>query len=81
MTLQSFKSNWYTSDSVNSKKKNVYIRDTSCSTGPLRNVSMQMPGNITKTSLFKYIENFISKNWKISDKKTSDIFFIFLLKT
>ena len=32
---------------------------------------------ITKTRLFKYIENFISKNWKFSDKKL----FIFLLKT
>ena len=35
---------------------------------------------ITKTSLFKYIENLTSKNWKISDKKI-DIFFLFLLKT
>ena len=25
---------------------------------------------ITKTRLFKYIENFISKNWKFSDKNT-----------
>ena len=25
---------------------------------------------ITKTRLFKYIENFTSKNWKFSDKKT-----------
>ena len=25
--------------------------------------------SITKTRLFKYIENFISKNWKFSDKK------------
>ena len=31
--------------------------------------------NITKTRLFKYIENFTSKNWKFSDKKT-DIFHI-----
>ena len=31
---------------------------------------------ITKTPLFKYIENFISKNWKISDKKNSDSFHI-----
>ena len=30
---------------------------------------------ITKTRLFKYIENFISKNWKFSDKN-SDIFHI-----
>ena len=29
--------------------------------------------NITKTYLFKYIENFASRNWKFSDKK-SDIF-------
>ena len=35
---------------------------------------------ITKTRLFKYIENFTTKNWKFSDKN-SDIFFIFLLKT
>ena len=35
---------------------------------------------ITKTRLFKYIENFTSKNRKFSDKKTL-IFFIFLLKT
>ena len=34
---------------------------------------------ITKTHLFKYIENFTSKNGKISDKKTLK-FFIFLLK-
>ena len=30
--------------------------------------------NITKTCLFKYIENFTTKNWKFSDKN-SDIFF------
>ena len=30
---------------------------------------------ITKNSLFKYIENFITKNWKFSDKN-SDIFHI-----
>ena len=29
---------------------------------------------IMKTCLFKYIEHFISKNWKFSDKKNSDIF-------
>ena len=32
-----------------------------------------------KTRLFKYIENFTSKNWKFSNKKTL-IFFTFLLK-
>ena len=31
--------------------------------------------NITKTSLFKYIENFTTKKWKLSDKN-SDIFHI-----
>ena len=31
---------------------------------------------ITKTRLFKYTENFISKNWKFSDKRNSDIFHI-----
>ena len=30
---------------------------------------------ITKTTLFKYTENFTTKNWKFSDKK-SDIFHI-----
>ena len=34
--------------------------------------------SITLTLPFKYIENFTSKNWKFSDKKTL-IFFIFLL--
>ena len=34
---------------------------------------------ITKTRLFKYIENFTTKNWKFSDKIL--IFFKFLLKT
>ena len=34
-----------------------------------------MKTNITKTHLFKYIENFTSKNGKFSDKKT-DIFHI-----
>ena len=31
--------------------------------------------NITKTRLFKYIENFTTKNWKFSGKN-SDIFLI-----
>ena len=35
---------------------------------------------ITKTRLFKYIENFTTKNWKFSDKN-SNIFSTFLLKT
>ena len=37
------------------------------------------PDNITKTSLFKYTENFTTKKWKFSDK-LFDTFFIFLLK-
>ena len=41
--------------------------------------SMSPMLHIMKTRLFKYIENFTSKNWKFSDKKL--IFFIFLLKT
>ena len=36
--------------------------------------------NITKTCLFKYIENCTCKNSKFSDKKLR-YFFIFLLKT
>ena len=35
---------------------------------------------ITKTSLFKYTENFPTKKWKFLDKN-SVFFFIFLLKT
>ena len=33
--------------------------------------------NITKTRLFKYIENFTSKNWKFSDKRNYYIFQIY----
>ena len=33
-------------------------------------------GSITKIRLFKYTENFTSKNWKYSDKKNSDSFHI-----
>ena len=36
---------------------------------------LRSEGRITKTSLFKYIENFTTKNLKFSDKN-SDIFFI-----
>ena len=35
---------------------------------------------ITKTRLFKYIENFKTKKWNFSDNKNL-LFFIFLLKT
>ena len=31
--------------------------------------SMRVYAYITKTRLFKYIENFTTKNWKFSDKK------------
>ena len=37
---------------------------------------MQGTKDIMKTRVFKYIKNFISKNWKFSDKKNSDIFHI-----
>ena len=37
-------------------------------------------GYITKTRLYSYIENIISKNWKKNKDKNSDIFHI-LLKT
>ena len=40
----------------------------------------RMSGHITKTRLFKYIENFTTKNWKIVQAKIL-IFFMFLLKT
>ena len=45
---------------------------------PKHNISFLK--HITKTRLFKYIENFNIKTWKILDKKIL-IFFIFLLKT
>ena len=35
---------------------------------------------IIKTSLLKYIENFTTKKWKFSDKKSDFFCFIFLLK-
>ena len=38
-------------------------------------VQSYFKGNITRTRLFKYTENFTSKNWKFSDKN-SDIFLI-----
>ena len=47
------------------------------SRGTQRRIVEEQP--ITKTRLFKYIENFTTKNWKFSDKN-SDIF-KFLLKT
>ena len=34
---------------------------------------------ITKTRLFKYIENYTTKNWKFSDKN-SDIFIVLLIR-
>ena len=43
-------------------------------------IYLQPYKDITKTRLFKCIENFSSKNLKFSDKKKL-IFFIFLLKT
>ena len=37
--------------------------------------------HITKTRLFKYIENFTNKKKENFQMKNSDIFFIYLLKT
>ena len=53
---------------------NIYFRRRR-----LQNNSLETITTITKTRLFKYIENFTTKNWKFSDKNL--IFFIFLLKT
>ena len=40
-------------------------------------IAVHVISAITKTCLFKYIENFTSKNWKFSDlKKKNDIFHI-----
>ena len=36
---------------------------------------------ITKTRLFKYVDNFTPKTRKFSDKNTLIFFFIFMLKT
>ena len=47
----------------------LYLLNTGKSTG------CQFPQSITKTRLFKYTENFTTKNWKFSDK-SSDIFHI-----
>ena len=41
-----------------------------------RKKSTALDTYITKTRLFKYIENFTTKNGKISRKKNSDIFLI-----
>ena len=37
--------------------------------------SLSEKGYITKTRIFKYIENFTTKSWKFSDKD-SDLFYI-----
>ena len=62
-------------------KATVIILDFICRRprwkNPLGIVGLGKPPtkSITKTRLFKYIENFTSKNWNISDKN-SDIFHI-----
>ena len=40
-----------------------------------RTATDELSGNISKTHLFKCIENFTTKNWKFSDKN-SDIIYI-----
>ena len=47
---------------------NVYFSERFC--------VLSIKDFITKKLLFKYIENFTSKNWQFSDKKNSDIFHI-----
>ena len=42
-----------------------------------KNYGTRYKPGITKTRLFKYIENFTTKNWKFSDK-TSDISFSYV---
>ena len=37
-------------------------------------VAWKQPSIITITHLFKYIENFTTKNWKFPDNRNSDIF-------
>ena len=37
----------------------------------LTGAMLESNDHITKTSLFKYTENFTTKNWKISDKKSN----------
>ena len=51
-------------------KETFYDRHTTLTPGVART-----PSSITKTRLFKYIENFTTQNWKFSDKK-SDILHI-----
>ena len=51
----------------------VYKNWRLCLTGAKKSVTKHFIEDITKTRLFKYIENFISKIWKFSDKN-SDIF-------
>ena len=45
------------------------------STQACTHITFCIASNITQTRLFKYIENFTTKNWKFSDKN-SDIFHI-----
>ena len=48
--------------------------------GTYSHVAIQMRVIITKTRLFKYMENFTSRTWKFSDENLWN-FFLFLLKT
>ena len=52
-------------------RKSVWSRDLA-----MYVYSKKPMARITKTLLFKYIENSTSKNWKFSDKKNSDSFHI-----
>ena len=51
----------------NKKKTKVYLTESSYE---------KKEATIMKTCLFKYTENFMAKQLKLSDKKNSDIFHI-----
>ena len=53
-----------------------WATETGFSTIVTDNLKKERKKNLMKTRLFKYIENFTSKNWKFSDKKNPDIFHI-----
>ena len=64
---------------VGSYEDRIYICNFELYYNSERGFDRVKPVYITKTRLFKYIENITTKNWKGSDKNST--FFIFLLKT
>ena len=53
-----------------------FISTQTCVVVLIRSASSARP-SITKTRIFKYIENFTTKNWKFPDKNSVIIFFFF----